>query len=166
MRTIPLAPKEKEELLRSDTQRLSDLVVAVGRRSCLRDPVHLLMERMQFTAPQVHAIMWLGIDGPLSMGEVARRGGMTVKTITGVVHRLERAGLVERERRDDDRRVIHVRLTRKGLATHRRLRGHMFLQMQRFLSLLDDEDRQALFRILGKIRDRIVQLGRAEEGRR
>jgi len=85
------------------------------------------------------------------MGELARRGGITEKTITGIVDRLERSGLVQRERGEQDRRVVLARLTRKGQAIFAKMRAHADEKMLLFLGLLDEQDRQALVRILEKL---------------
>lgn len=52
-------------------------------------------------------------DG-LTAGEIARSSGLTTGAITGVIDRLERAGLVRREADPQDRRKVHVRVTPKA----------------------------------------------------
>src|SRR3982751_618893 len=46
--------------------------------------------------------------------ELARKGGVTRATMTGLWDGLEREGLVAREPVADDRRMLHVRITSKG----------------------------------------------------
>jgi DNA-binding MarR family transcriptional regulator len=137
--------------LDTDVARLRELVMAIGRRRPLRDPIAAALEELDLTPPQLHALLWLGNDGPLTMGELARRVGITEKTITGVVDRLERAGLAERTRDDADRRVVRARLTRKGAATHRKLDAQMLERMRRILGRLEAADRRDLFRILNNL---------------
>jgi DNA-binding MarR family transcriptional regulator len=50
-------------------------------------------------------------------GEIAKASGLTSGAVTGVIDRLERAGLVRREPDPEDRRKVHVRPTPKGRAT-------------------------------------------------
>jgi DNA-binding MarR family transcriptional regulator len=52
----------------------------------------------------------LQFQGPLSPGELARLSGLSTGTVTGVVDRLERAGLVQRTRHASDRRKVVVSL--------------------------------------------------------
>lgn len=139
------------ESLDGDAERLRELLLALGRRRPLRDPISTTMEEMELTPPQLHALLWLGSDGPLTMGDLARRGGITEKTITGVVDRLERLGLAERVRGSADRRVVRARLTRKGGNTYRRLDDQMKEKLRRILARLDAADRRDLFRILGNL---------------
>lgn len=130
------------------------MLTALGRRRSLRDPIGAAFGE-EFTPTQVHALLWLRIDGALTMGEVARRGGVTEKTITGVVDRLETAGLLERRRDADDRRVVRVRLTRKGQSTAARLFDHVTARIALLLGLLDAGERRDLFRILGTLLERL-----------
>jgi DNA-binding MarR family transcriptional regulator len=50
----------------------------------------------------------LSREGPLSAGELARRTGLTTGAITGVVDRLEKAGLVRRAKDPADRRRVII----------------------------------------------------------
>jgi len=54
-------------------------------------------------------------DG-LTAGEIAKASGLTTGAITGVIDRLDRAGLARREPDPKDRRKVHVRPTAKGRA--------------------------------------------------
>lgn len=81
--------------------------------------------------------------------EIASRMVTVVPAITGLVDKLEKKGLVKRERCQDDRRVWHVKLTNKGeklimemrepnTAMHKRLAGHMTKkEAQQLLVLLE-----------------------------
>ena len=135
-----------------DVARLLALVEEIGERRSLRDPIASLCESLALTAPQTHALLWLG-KGPLTMGELARRLGVSEKAITGVVDRLEREGHLKRERDAHDRRVVRTRLTRKGLGVSKKLSQNVTHHLSDLLGMLTAQDRQDLFRILGRIRD-------------
>jgi DNA-binding MarR family transcriptional regulator len=47
--------------------------------------------------------------GPLTAGDIARASGLTTGAVTGILDRLEKAGLVERFRDASDRRKVFVR---------------------------------------------------------
>lgn len=164
MRNISKTNRETDLKLQEEGHELREIILAIGRQRCIRDPISSAMETMRFTHSQAHVLMWLGFDGPLTMGEVARRGGITGKTLTGLVDRMARAGLLQRERSEEDRRVVHVRLTRKGMTMFIRMRKYMFGQMQELLAILDDKDRQDLFRILVKIHNRVSKLAACAAG--
>ncbi|HLL52910.1 MAG TPA: MarR family transcriptional regulator [Myxococcaceae bacterium] len=138
----------KSDSLERDVQRVRELLLAFGRKQSLRDPLATTVEELGLTPPQLHAVFWLGNDGALTMGELARRIGITEKTVTGVVDRLERDGHAQRERDEQDRRVVRVRLSPGGAALHKTFRARMTEKMTWLLGLLDEPDRRDLFRIL------------------
>jgi DNA-binding MarR family transcriptional regulator len=53
-------------------------------------------------------------DGQATMGQVAEALGLSRPGVTSTVDRLVADGLVMRERGDDDRRLLHARLTAAG----------------------------------------------------
>jgi DNA-binding MarR family transcriptional regulator len=142
-------PNENE--LTGEATRLQELLYALGRRRSLRDPIASTSEEFQLTPSQVHVLLWLGKDGTLAMGELARRLGVTEKTVTGLVDRLERSGYMQRERVAPDRRVVRCRLTAEGQKTYEKLDHSLLEAMGQLLSMLDGSDRKALFRIVEKL---------------
>jgi DNA-binding MarR family transcriptional regulator len=48
-------------------------------------------------------------QGPITAGDLARATGLTTGAVTGILDRLEKAGLVERFRDTSDRRKVFVR---------------------------------------------------------
>lgn len=48
-------------------------------------------------------------QGPLTAGDISRASGLTTGAVTGILDRLEKAGLVERFRDASDRRKVFVR---------------------------------------------------------
>jgi DNA-binding MarR family transcriptional regulator len=141
--------------LKREADELANALLELGRKRPMRDPIALAVEEMQFTPAQSHGLLWLGADGPMTMGELATRCGITEKTITGVVDRLEREEYVQRERSEEDRRVVHVKLTRKGQSTFGRLNVEIRQRMADLLSLIEPEDRLVLVRILRTISERM-----------
>lgn len=59
--------------------------------------------------------LWMLQDGRATTAfELAREMGVDAGAITRLVDRLETKGLLERERSESDRRVVHLRLTAEG----------------------------------------------------
>ena len=50
-----------------------------------------------------------------NMSEIAEYINAPLNTATGVVARLEKKGIVQRQRQDDDRRVVYISLTDYGM---------------------------------------------------
>src|SRR5581483_8764716 len=85
------------------------------------DQVQILFERLfrgydELTPSQYNILRILRGEGrPMQILEIAERTITVVPGITGLIDRLERKGLVRRERSTEDRRVIYVSITDKAL---------------------------------------------------
>lgn len=134
--------------LDAQARRLRRLLVQLSRRRPIRDPIASACQDLDLTPAQIHIILWLGNDGPLTMGELARAVAVTEKTITGVVDRLERDLLVQRERDPADRRVVHVRLAPRGATLYRRIDEGIASKLAKLLGLLAARDREHLVRMV------------------
>ncbi|GLZ03793.1 MarR family transcriptional regulator [Actinomadura sp. NBRC 104412] len=65
------------------------------------------------TPQQAHVLCHL-VDGPIGMADLSRRLHLEKSSVTGLVDRVERRGLVARVRDDRDRRAYRVALTDEG----------------------------------------------------
>lgn len=74
-----------------------------------------LVKRSGLTAPQLVVIQALRKDGEMAPSAIARAVSLSQATVTSILDRLERAGLISRRRSDSDRRVVLVGLTPDGL---------------------------------------------------
>jgi MarR family transcriptional regulator, organic hydroperoxide resistance regulator len=110
---------------------------------------------MGLTGPQVTALKILEAVSEISLSELSERMSARNSTITGIVDRMERDGLVLRERSEADRRVVKIRATERGLQI---ARGVPVTAMELFssaLASLSESDRAELWRILAKLADRV-----------
>jgi MarR family transcriptional regulator, organic hydroperoxide resistance regulator len=80
----------------------------------IQDYSYEVSDKFGTTGPQLWALKTISQNEILSLGELGRRMYLHPSTITGLIDRLEKKGLVERDRDQTDRRVIKVRLTSKG----------------------------------------------------
>lgn len=110
---------------------------------------------MGLTGPQVSALKVLEAVGDLSLSELSFRMSARNSTITGIVDRMERDGLVVRERSSSDRRVVKIRATEHGKEI---ARGVPLTSLELFagaLRALHVEDRSALRRILRDLAEHV-----------
>ncbi|GAB3486842.1 MarR family winged helix-turn-helix transcriptional regulator [Amycolatopsis cihanbeyliensis] len=70
--------------------------------------------RLGVRAVDQRALAYIGKRGSLSAGELAREIGLTPGAVTGMVDRLERAGLVHREPDPFDRRRVVISVAEGG----------------------------------------------------
>src|SRR5256885_17190994 len=67
----------------------------------------------------------LYLEGRVTAGRLAEVTGLTTGAITGVVDRLEKAGLVRRERDETDRRKVYIAVVPENVAKIGKYYEHM-----------------------------------------
>lgn len=117
------------------------------------------------TVPQFYALLSLKKhDRACSMNELTHTTRQASATMTGVIDRLVKMGLVARGRKGSDRRVVMVGLTRRGEQLLEEVRARQRHSFYKALAGFDDEEIDQLLRILEALS---LTLSRAEEeGRR
>ncbi len=66
------------------------------------------------TGPQLWAVKIISDNGSIRVSDLARAMYLHPATVVGIIDRLEKRGLAERERSSEDRRVVEVALTAEG----------------------------------------------------
>src|ERR1700737_4646543 len=64
--------------------------------------------RASISSSDLECLDFLNLEGRVTAGRLAEVTGLTAGAITGVVDRLEKAGLVRRERDENDRRQGYI----------------------------------------------------------
>lgn len=110
------------------------------------------------TEPQFGVLECLGHLGQLSIGELKRKQLVSAGNMTVVVDNLEKGGLVERSREPNNRRVVKVQLTAKGVKKF----DEIFLMHAKYItnltSLLTINEQTDLSRLLKKLGIAVQQL--------
>jgi DNA-binding MarR family transcriptional regulator len=141
-----------------------DHLTELGRLGSLRDPLSRMIDlEIELTPPQIHTMMWLGVDGALPMATLAARVGCTGPTATGVIDRLDALGFVARVPKPGDRRVVLVELTPKGAQVAAQLREVMEQRFGFVLGLLEAADRKSLIDLIGKVVESLRGLTAGED---
>lgn len=110
-------PANAKEAIMKQGQEVKDIEELLRNVSTLvRNHGRLIMADYGVTPPQFHALLCLKDAGDLSMGELCEEMYLACSTMTDLISRLERRGLVERYRDPGDRRVTRVRLRPEGMA--------------------------------------------------
>ena len=141
-----------------------DRVIAALRRIVRAIDLHShhLVERFSVTGPQLVALQELARLGQVPVGVLARNVHVSHPTMTGILDRLEKRGLVRRTRDTEDRRRMTVTATGEGLRLldavpsplQDRFRGefskleeweqtHMLATLQRIAAMMDAEELDA-----------------------
>jgi DNA-binding MarR family transcriptional regulator len=126
------------------------------------DRLQICLERLfrtrGLTSSQYNVLRILRGEGrPLPILEIAGRTVTVVPGITGLIDRLERAGLVRRERSAQDRRVVFVDITPQARALLAGLDAPLMQLHRDLLGHLSDKELRTLIRLLEKARCRAPQ---------
>jgi DNA-binding MarR family transcriptional regulator len=105
------------------------------------------------TVPQADVIFTLGNTDGLTFREIGAKTLITKGTLTGVIDRLEKKGLVRRVACNDDRRCTRVTLTAKGNRVFEKEFPRQIEYLKQRFDRLSQSDRQAALRSLKKIRE-------------
>ncbi len=144
----PLSPE-----LKADVDQTLEAIIYLyteGRRITKE-----FARRANLTGPQLTVIKMLEQIGDLSLTELSEKIRAQNSTVTGIIDRMEREGLVLRERSLEDRRVVHIRLTPKGAELAREIPVEpMEILRQALLSLSANEARD-LLKIATKLAKRV-----------
>ncbi|HYN87047.1 MAG TPA: MarR family transcriptional regulator [Ardenticatenaceae bacterium] len=106
------------------------------------------------TLPQFFALGFLAkADQRCSMNRLAEATQQDAATMTGIVDRLERLGLVERRRSVRDRRVVLVQPTPAGMALLEDVKTSRDAMIREFFAEFDDAEIAVLESLLKRLVD-------------
>ncbi|HKK98961.1 MAG TPA: MarR family transcriptional regulator [Desulfotignum sp.] len=89
--------------------RLRQIIQEMSRHS------KQLQEKYKITLPQLICLKEVADHGPIAIGALTQIVFINNSTVTGIIDRLEKRKLVQRVRISQDRRQVHVEITRAGL---------------------------------------------------
>ena len=128
------------------------LCFALGKVS--RNMARAYRQRLEpygLNQPQFFLLIALYEEEEITISQLARKVAQDKSTLTGILDRLERDGLVVRSSSPEDRRAIHVRLTPKARKLKRRL-WRIYEETNRsFLSRLTPTERAVLMQAVAKL---------------
>lgn len=106
----------EEGQIRDERMNDYDAIIVALRR--ITRAIHLHSKRLVrtsgLTAPQLIIMQTIQREGQTSASMLAKKVALSQATVTTILDRLERGGLIERRRSESDKRVVHVHLTAAG----------------------------------------------------
>jgi len=97
------------------------------------------------------------LDDPVRPTDIGRWGGHKVNTVSMLVDRMVKAGLLKRIRDLPDRREARLVITKKGEEAFRLATPAVWSFIEDTMSSLSDEEKRTLARLLEKVRDKELQ---------
>ncbi len=93
----------------------------------------------------------------LSQTDLGRRLVVNKADMTGIIDRLEKAGLVGREKHPQDRRINIIKITRKGRDIVNKLEPGYFKEVKKVMSDMSKNDMKTIMKGMEKIRENVRQ---------
>jgi DNA-binding MarR family transcriptional regulator len=103
------------------------------------------------TPQELHTITLVGKMGSPRMSELARRGHVTLGTMTVMITKLVKKGYVKRMRDEGDRRVVLVSLTATGRKINKLHEKFHRDMIDSLLALLTKSEQQQIVHIIRKV---------------
>lgn len=107
------------------------------------------------TEAQFMAMLFLRRTPNCTMSDLKSWMGLHMSTITGITDRMVRDGFVDRFRDEQDRRLVKVKLTKKGSVIVSKLWKIRRERIEKFLSLLTENDQMSLIDLFERISTKI-----------
>ena len=148
--------------LKNDVDQVLEAIIYLYTES--RRITKELARRADLTGPQLTVVKLLESIGDLSLSELSEKIRAQNSTVTGIIDRMEREGLVTRERSKEDRRVVYIRLTAKGRELAREIPVEPMEMFKGALESLSAQEMRDLLRIMTKLAKRVKQIAQKEEG--
>ena len=128
---------------------VSSLIPAVARIH--RTVAQSLLRDLGLAPGQELLLMMLWEREPLPQAEIIRELAVEPPTVTKMLVRMERAGVIVRARSTEDKRVMLISLTDKGRSLQEPVQQVWSELERRTVANLSTDDREQLIRLLGMV---------------
>lgn len=131
---------------------LNDVLVNLFRDIMeLEEQAIITQEYQDITNNDMHVIEAIGVGEPKNMSTIAKLLSVTVGTLTIAMNSLVKKGYVIRERGKEDRRVVYISLSEKGLRAYRHHEEFHRQMIKAVLENLTEDETESLVKALAKL---------------
>jgi DNA-binding MarR family transcriptional regulator len=117
----------------------------------------VVADRMGIGQTDFECIDIIAQRGRVTAGELAAASGLTTGAVTGVIDRLEQAGLARRERDADDRRKVYVSILPRTLAEGAAYYGPFEAAMNALIASYGDKEIALFIDFFTRTRDVVLK---------
>lgn len=110
-------------------------------------------EFCDITNNDMHIIEAVGVDKPMNMSSISKKMSVTMGTLTISMNSLVKKGYVLRERSEEDRRVVYIRLTEKGKRAYYHHEAFHREMIEAVVKGLDENEKEVLVTALTQLKD-------------
>jgi len=107
---------------------------------------------LDFTLSEIKALAAFRGDKDYTMGELSKNAQVAMPSMTEMIDKLEKNGMAERSRDENDRRVVKVRLTLKGKRLRKEFMRKRFDDLKKMFGKLSGDELDELITSLKKAR--------------
>mgnify|MGYP002299541728 CR=1 FL=1 len=133
-------------------ETLNELLVTLFRDVMdIEQKVIITPEFKDITNNDMHVINAIGIGTTKNMSSIAKELSVTVGTLTISMNSLVKKGYVIRERGKEDRRVVYISLSEKGLRAYRHHEEFHRQMIEAVLENLTEDETESLVKALAKL---------------
>jgi DNA-binding MarR family transcriptional regulator len=119
------------------------LALVRAANSLITDAESVMQRAEKVSWPSFRVLFIVWVYGEIEARSIARIAGVTRQTVSSVLATVQRYGYVERDKADNDRRLIRVRLTDAGRSAVRHAFAlHNQVEARLFARLTTDEQQQ------------------------
>lgn len=131
---------------------LNDVLVNLFRDIMeLEEQAIITQEYQDITNNDMHVIEAIGVGEPKNMSTIAKLLSVTVGTLTIAMNSLVKKGYVIRERGKEDRRVVYISLSEKGVRAYRHHEEFHRQMIEAVLENLTEDETESLVKALAKL---------------
>ena len=153
LRVLKISVQNNYNRIYMDNNDLTSEVLITLRRIMRAVDIHSkkLEKRYSLTGPQLILLNHIVQYDEIPIGTLARDVNLSNATITGIVDRLEKRGLVERIRSSHDRRQVLIKTTEVGLKTQKSAPSPLQEDFVNKFSKLDSDEQENILAALEKV---------------
>lgn len=129
----------------------------------LEEKAIITEEFKDLTNNDMHVIEAIGLGAGNNMSSIAKKLNITVGSLTTAVNNLVNKNYVKRSRSEEDRRVVYVKLTEKGMNAYHHHEDYHRQMTQAIIDKLDKEELPVLMKTLDALSEFFT--GYSKEGR-
>ncbi len=129
----------------------------------LEEKAIITEEFKDLTNNDMHVIEAIGLGAGNNMSSIAKKLNITVGSLTTAVNNLVNKNYVERSRSEEDRRVVYVKLTEKGINAYHHHEDYHRQMTRAIIDKLDKEELPVLMKTLDALTEFFT--GYSKEGR-
>lgn len=117
------------------------------------------------TNNDMHVMEAVGLGDGNNMSSIAKKLNITVGTLTTAVNSLVKKKYVERHRSEQDRRVVFVKLTEKGVAAYRHHEEYHRQMTLAVMERISEEEIPVLLKMIAGLQDFFRGYGSHADGK-